>query len=1729
MSVWKSPIIYVGIALVLFIVALLSAPFIIDWNSYRASIEDYGRKLTGRDVTVSGDISARVFPWPRLRLEGVRIANPEGAATPDLVRARAIEARMLLGSLLSGYVEVSDIRIENPVFALERLETGEASWWLAPELKGGVPMGAERISVENLEIVDGQVLLSDSRRGGTAKFEDFDAILSSQTLLGPWKARGELKHRGQRLSLGVSTGKQRPGEPFKFGIKLGPVAGPGLVYAFDGEYASRGDTPVRGILRIDPMMDVAGNKTEASAPPLTFKAKLSFKEDHALLQEIEIASTDRDQPGNLLTGSAAIELQSRISILANLKAPKFDLDEMLGEEGRQLVKDGAILEDLVQFLEILPEGLDGHLILDVGTLIAGTEKLDGAKLEAELADRGLVVHELSANLPGQTKAKFSGLLFANGDRPQLSGDVQIESAGTRDFLVWLMPEWQKAIAAHWTGARGKLSLRSKLDYASQSLRLGEARFSLDESTGSGELALAAEPSGGNSIRVKLDRLDLDRYLPDGLGPLSLPPELLAGIGAMGQGANALGDVQLLLEAGKLTINGIEADAVKADVTATPDVLDVHAIEIGRVGQARLELSGALESANGSNAGSATLKIEAADPQLLLRMLGLIPQPKVGMPDPPWTVALAPLYASLTTSLERKENESQLNLNLEGSAGQSKLSLNSVFTGDLADLKSGRLQLSGNLESPSAQKLLSLFGRSLKATDTQPARLAMSVDGEVSTGLLIQSELQLLGAEAGFSGTVEDLIAGGSPELAGTLTLDAPNAGPLIEALGIAKPEPGVPLKLTSRLQGRLGSIDLNDFKGALGEQQFDGRLSIENGLLNVVMHAAELSAPALLSIALMPMDGRSLEPVTLFATSPLGGAEGRILLETDRMAMFSGFGLVKARTELNSVDGRLSLSIDGTGPQGTPFVLKANTSREADELRLEAALEGALEMSEVLSAPDGEPVIDSLLSIKASLTGKGRSPAGLASSMTGQGTVSMPKGFVRGIDADSFISGLRFSPTSGAVDRLLRQGFTGSDLIFTGGAGTLAVAEGVATLGPVAFEAGGIQGSIKTIFEALSRKVDVSVEIGLKALGDVPPVEVSYAGPARALERNVDASELRARLSAVELKQNMDKLEKLQREQLELFAEEERQAKVQAAERAAAERRRTQWLAARERAEGQAALDRTAAEEQASAEALRLDLEELKRRAGVLEQNRRTVQKERSLEEVADRRELQRQSAAAERFRQPERAALARAVEARRQADALERERQRLAAEAARRVEEERLAREAAQKAEEERKAREAAMELERQRLAAEAERRRQAEEAERQRLAEEVERQRLAEEAERQRLAEEAERQRLAEEAARQAEAERLAREAAQRAEEERKAREAAMELERQRLAAEAARRAEEERLAREAARKAEEERKAREMAIELERKRLAEEALRKQRQAEEDAKAREAALLLEQEIKRKADEEKKAREAALVLERQRQAEEAARRAEEERKAREAALESERRRQAEEAEQRRLAEEAVRAEQERKRLLAALEIERQRLAEEAERNRQEELERARLQAFEKMNEREMIQHLQRTGAWASTYRRAKETAAQRALEEAKAKIDQLLKEAGQPSTESLAPKQKQPASSADDLPSATQSIAPSAVEQTREDLEAEPLPVDDSDEASRGPKLIDPSSAAASVGPDQSAIDSAETVEGDRTRVRRNGQFEANWLERLERMIKLPPGSAKKDINPRKRYNFNR
>ena len=132
MKVWKSPIFYFGLLLLIAVTGAMAAPFVIDWNAYRADLENYGRKLTGRTVNIDGAISVRLFPWPRLTADNVRLAGPPGREPADFASAQRITVRVTLAGLFNGQLHVESVDIEEPSITIERQETGEGNWTFTP-------------------------------------------------------------------------------------------------------------------------------------------------------------------------------------------------------------------------------------------------------------------------------------------------------------------------------------------------------------------------------------------------------------------------------------------------------------------------------------------------------------------------------------------------------------------------------------------------------------------------------------------------------------------------------------------------------------------------------------------------------------------------------------------------------------------------------------------------------------------------------------------------------------------------------------------------------------------------------------------------------------------------------------------------------------------------------------------------------------------------------------------------------------------------------------------------------------------------------------------------------------------------------------------------------------------------------------------------------------------------------------------------------------------------------------------------------------------------------------------------------------------------------------------------------------------------------------------------------------------------------------------------------------
>jgi len=109
------------------IVGLLAAPFFIDVNTYKSTIEQTVEDATGRQLSI-GNIKASLFPWVGVELDNVHLANRAGFAKRDFLSVERLHVKLALMPLLSKHVEIKDFEVVAPVIYLERHSNGETNW-----------------------------------------------------------------------------------------------------------------------------------------------------------------------------------------------------------------------------------------------------------------------------------------------------------------------------------------------------------------------------------------------------------------------------------------------------------------------------------------------------------------------------------------------------------------------------------------------------------------------------------------------------------------------------------------------------------------------------------------------------------------------------------------------------------------------------------------------------------------------------------------------------------------------------------------------------------------------------------------------------------------------------------------------------------------------------------------------------------------------------------------------------------------------------------------------------------------------------------------------------------------------------------------------------------------------------------------------------------------------------------------------------------------------------------------------------------------------------------------------------------------------------------------------------------------------------------------------------------------------------------------------------------------
>jgi hypothetical protein len=1131
MRVWTSPILYLGVFLVLAVIAALAAPFVIDWNSYRPAIEAYGERLTGRSVKVNGAVGVRLFPWPRLTLDGVQVGNPEGFADPLFLAAQQIDVRLNLARLINGTIAVEGIDLEQPVVHLVRNRAGELNWFFSPDdgLKDSGVL--DHVKLDQISFNNGEVELRDDGRNLAERLTGVMATLSAPGIEGPWKVRGRAAHRVEGFEFTISTAAFKAGQPLQFGARLTPDNLSLPVASFDGGQKGSG---VAGRLRLEPRVteDGKGN-AEGNLRPLTFQAMAAADFSSATLSAIRIAPADPKEGGTLIEGDASADYAKGFKARLTLEAPRIDLDALAGAATLNSLRQDEGLALLNQVISALPQDIELQAALKVSALTAGGQVFENASVDLEAAQNAIRIRELSSNLPGRSRMLFDGIVFPGSNGAELGGTLALESNDLRLLSGLLFPAAKPSIDSAWTGSRGRLKAESKVTLAGNRLGFQTLRFEIDGAGGEGQIALRLGETPALDARLDFTKLDLDAYSPQGLAANALGRQALLDRVVRG-GAGF--ETRLTLQVQSLMLNGVEAEDVGLDVESGLRGLDIKTVDIGSVGGARVEASGQVLSGVDGPDGEFAATLKADDPSGMLRLIGLVEPGKT----PVWLAALGQSDVNALLTVKPGAKEPQVNLSLKGRSGALTLDGSGRLT-SLALPDGPLLEAKASLTAEDSAALLHLMGLPPRGGTAGPGTAEVSWRPAEGGGNTVSLKSVAYGITTGFDG-----IWSGGRIASGEIKAKASDGRSAAQALGFPlTATAALPLDVAMKITP---SGDDRNFtlSGTAGGAALEGAGQLmADGQVTADLSTGRLGIADVMWPVLMPWDGSTLGLETPLALAPPLGLSGEVWVRPASLDLGGGILATEAAIGVAVAPEARSVALSGRDAAGRKIAFDLTVKPDGGQGEVTGYLSLPVDLARILRRADGQPVMAGTALLDGSFSGRGRSPMAVISELSGSGSYRLEEPRLTLVTPASFSQRFSAITDAASLTAALEALLTGPGMALEDTAsGGVTMTGGVASLLPVKASSADADVTLTPAIDLAAGVVTLTAGLDLKAAPGLPAMAVTYEGEFSSLLQRADTAKLSAHLGFTILQAGVAELERVQKEQERLIAEEEAQRKL---------------------------------------------------------------------------------------------------------------------------------------------------------------------------------------------------------------------------------------------------------------------------------------------------------------------------------------------------------------------------------------------------------------------------------------------------------------------------------------------------------------------------------------------------------------------------------------------------------
>ncbi|TPK47728.1 AsmA family protein [Mesorhizobium sp. B2-5-4] len=1213
---------------VLVLLAALVVPYFVDWTGYRAEFEREASAILGRKVTVQGDATARLLPFPSVTFSNVAVAGGPDGQPAMTVETFSMDAE--LAPFLRGEVLIFDMRLVRPKATIDIAANGTVDWAMRPSS----PFDPGQISIEKLTVTEGQVELRHAAGGRSHIFSEINSTISAKSLAGPWRMDGTLRLDGLRTTVAASTGKAEPSGQMRLRVRADPEAYP-LVIETDGNAGIVNGAAVYSgqfkILGAD--KDGAGKnsaelrgtdgetvKVSAGKPDPGFRLNGKFSLDHQKLgvDEFRFETGPLDNPYTA-DGKASVDLGQKPSFAIEANGAQVQFDEAVGAPaGAGLTLDQRIAGLEQALLDVPKPTIPGTVEVKLPAVVAGDTTVRDVHLSAEPVGDGWSVKSLAATLPGRTKLEADGKVMLNVQGHfGFTGSLLLAVAQPSGFAAWLSKDVDEAIRRlPAAGFKAKVDLsENHQSFSDLELILGKAKFS-------GRIDSSQPADAKPSVLMRLEGGDLD---VDGLAAF-------ASIFVSDKGANrfASSDLDFQIKAGPVSAGGLTADTVDTALRLRDGLLEIDRLSVGGLAGSSISATGRIKDFPAGPTGKLDASVVAVD------LKPLIDVAAQHYPDNAVLKGLAGRAAAypdlfqdaridlVASAADNGDGTTGLAVSGQGKAGGSAFSASLSGRGAVNKLADAPVTLTFNARNPDATALLALYGLpALPLGMLGEASTDIQAKGTFGGGLATSFSLAGNDFKAGFEGTVADTQQG--PTAKGKVNLDAADIEPWLMTTGIGLPGMGAGMSTSLAAQADYGNglLVLSGLSGAINEAAVSGdiNLDVKQGVdgKDGVPHLA--GALALDELDLDPM-AVALFGDSAFLADKNGAGKSDKADKSEKAGAWPSAPFSQKSSLPFTADLDLTTASLAAGPLATAYDAAFSLKLDPEGIRvadlkakfLGGALSGLFELKnnegtglftgqmKLADADLADVLPNAGISgsgdFSTTMSTSGKSVDAMIAALSGSGTATLKGLQIAGVNPDAFGAFLAKADAIGRdIDAAKTAGFVpdiAADGSFAAKDAEVAftIAGGMLRAPPISLEnpAATLSADITADLNAstVSAKGAVTYRPGDEALvGSEPVVNFTAEGPFGAVKRQFDSEPLAQFLTQRALEKEQQRVEAMQAALLEkqrLRREVRYYAALQDARDKAAEELRQQEEAARLKAEADAKA-KAEADAQAQAEA----------------------------------------------------------------------------------------------------------------------------------------------------------------------------------------------------------------------------------------------------------------------------------------------------------------------------------------------------------------------------------------------------------------------------------------------------------------------------------------------------------------------------------------------------------------